>query len=32
VRRTTTSIVPVILKDVYQWRIPDHVAKDPLQK
>ena len=22
VRKTTTSIVPVILKDVYQWRIP----------
>ena len=23
VRKTTTSIVPVILKDVYQWRVPD---------
>jgi len=22
VRRTTTSIVPLILKDVYQWRVP----------
>lgn len=22
VRRTTTSIVPLVLKDVYQWRIP----------
>ncbi len=22
VRKTTTSIVPVIVKDVYQWRIP----------
>lgn len=22
VRRSTTSIVPVVLKDVYQWRIP----------
>lgn len=22
VRKTTTSIVPVVLKDVYQWRIP----------
>jgi len=22
VRKTTTSIVPVILKDVYEWRIP----------
>lgn len=23
VRRTTTSIVPLILKDVYQWRVPE---------
>jgi Lrp/AsnC family transcriptional regulator, regulator for asnA, asnC and gidA len=23
VRKTTTSIVPLIIKDVYQWRIPD---------
>jgi hypothetical protein len=23
VRKTTTSIVPLVLKDVYQWRIPD---------
>ena len=22
VRKTTTSIVPIVLKDVYQWRIP----------
>jgi Lrp/AsnC family transcriptional regulator for asnA, asnC and gidA len=22
VRKTTTSIVPVVLKDVYEWRIP----------
>ncbi|MEW6030563.1 MAG: Lrp/AsnC family transcriptional regulator [Chloroflexota bacterium] len=28
VRRTTTSIVPVVLKDVYQWRVPYGVAKD----
>lgn len=28
VRKTTTSIVPIILKDVYQWRIPERVAKD----
>lgn len=27
VRRTTTSIVPVVLKDVYQWRVPDGVTK-----
>ncbi|NMC12791.1 MAG: Lrp/AsnC family transcriptional regulator [Chloroflexi bacterium] len=23
VRKTTTSIVPLVLKDVYQWRIPN---------
>jgi len=22
VRKTTTSIVPIVLKDVYQWRVP----------
>jgi DNA-binding Lrp family transcriptional regulator len=28
VRKTTTSIVPIVLKDVYQWRIPhDAVVK-----
>jgi len=26
VRKTTTSIVPLILKDVYQWRIPERVV------
>ncbi len=26
VRKTTTSIVPVVLKDVYQWRIPRTAA------
>jgi Lrp/AsnC family transcriptional regulator for asnA, asnC and gidA len=26
VRKTTTSIVPIILKDVYQWRIPESAA------
>jgi Lrp/AsnC family transcriptional regulator, regulator for asnA, asnC and gidA len=26
VRKTTTSIVPVVLKDVYQWHIPGDVA------
>lgn len=26
VRKTTTSIVPIILKDVYQWRVPDREA------
>ncbi len=28
VRRTTTSIVPVVLKDVYQWRVPVGVARE----
>ncbi|MBI2759291.1 MAG: Lrp/AsnC family transcriptional regulator [Chloroflexi bacterium] len=32
VRKTTTSIVPIILKDVYQWRIPDRAAKTPTVK
>jgi Lrp/AsnC family transcriptional regulator, regulator for asnA, asnC and gidA len=27
VRKTTTSIVPVVLKDVYQWRIPAGTIK-----
>jgi Lrp/AsnC family transcriptional regulator, regulator for asnA, asnC and gidA len=26
VRKTTTSIVPLVLKDVYQWRIPPEVV------
>jgi Lrp/AsnC family transcriptional regulator for asnA, asnC and gidA len=25
VRKTSTSIVPLVIKDVFQWRIPDHV-------
>jgi Lrp/AsnC family transcriptional regulator for asnA, asnC and gidA len=28
VRKTTTSIVPIIVKDVYQWRIPEAVVGD----
>jgi DNA-binding Lrp family transcriptional regulator len=28
VRKTATSIVPVKLKDVYQWRIPSGVCND----
>ena len=32
VRRTITSIVPVILKDVYQWRVPESIARDMPQK
>jgi Lrp/AsnC family transcriptional regulator for asnA, asnC and gidA len=28
VRKTTTSIVPLVLKDVYQWRIPKALVAD----
>jgi len=28
VRKTTTSIVPVVLKDVYQWRVPQSVISE----
>lgn len=29
VRKTSTSIVPLVIKDVFQWRIPDQaLAKD----
>ncbi|GMV32272.1 MAG: Lrp/AsnC family transcriptional regulator [Chloroflexi bacterium] len=28
VRKTTTSIVPIVLKDVYQWRVPERIAKE----
>ena len=28
VRKTTTSIVPIILKDVYQWRVPERITKE----
>ena len=27
VRKTTTSIVPLILKDVYQWRVPERIMQ-----
>jgi len=27
VRKTTTSVVPIILKDVYRWRVPNAVVK-----
>ena len=26
--KTTTSIVPIVLKDVYQWRVPESIAKE----
>lgn len=32
VRKTTTSIVPIILKDVYQWRVPERIAKESVEK
>lgn len=28
VRKTTTSIVPLILKDVYQWRVPERIIRE----
>ena len=28
VRKTTTSIVPLIIKDVYQWRIPEYIMRE----
>jgi len=28
VRKTTTSIVPIIIKDVYQWRVPVQEAPE----
>src|SRR5512140_1804449 len=32
VRKTTTSIVPVVVKDVYQWRVPERVIKQTAHK
>lgn len=32
VRKTTTSIVPLILKDVYQWRIPEKIVREISEK
>lgn len=28
VRKTTTSIVPLIIKDVYQWRVPERILRE----
>ncbi|MEO8354953.1 MAG: Lrp/AsnC family transcriptional regulator [Chloroflexota bacterium] len=28
VRKTTSSIVPLIIKDVYQWRIPEKIMRE----
>jgi Lrp/AsnC family transcriptional regulator for asnA, asnC and gidA len=32
VRKTTTSIVPLILKDVYQWRLPERIVQEITDK
>ncbi len=32
VRKTTTSIVPIIVKDVYQWRVPERIVRQAGQK
>jgi Lrp/AsnC family transcriptional regulator for asnA, asnC and gidA len=32
VRKTTTSIVPLILKDVYQWRVPESIVSELSEK
>ena len=32
VRKTTTSIVPIIIKDVYQWRVPERVVNEIAEK
>ena len=32
VRKTTTSIVPLIIKDVYQWRVPERVVQEIAEK
>lgn len=32
VRKTTTSIVPLILKDVYQWRVPEGIVREITEK
>ena len=32
VRKTTTSIVPLILKDVYQWRVPERIVHEISEK
>lgn len=32
VRKTTTSIVPLIIKDVYQWRVPEKIVFELSEK
>lgn len=31
VRKTSISIVPLVIKDVFQWRIPDHVVSKDIE-
>jgi Lrp/AsnC family transcriptional regulator for asnA, asnC and gidA len=32
VRKTVTSIVPLVLKDVYQWRVPENIFHEISEK
>lgn len=32
VRKTTTSIVPLVLKDVYMWRVPENITREISEK
>lgn len=32
VRKTTTSIVPLVIKDVYQWRVPERIVVEIADK
>jgi Lrp/AsnC family transcriptional regulator for asnA, asnC and gidA len=32
VRKTVTSIVPLVLKDVYQWRVPEGISRELSEK
>lgn len=32
VRKTTTSIVPLIIKDVYQWRVPEGIVDETVDE
>ena len=32
VRKTTTSIVPLVLKDVYMWRVPESIIRELTEK
>src|SRR5919108_4200119 len=32
VRKTTTSIVPLVIKDVYQWRLPERLVGERFER